>query len=249
MTPEKSVTASSFPKFSVMGRSSTEYRQGSRRSGRILRNAVAVPASAGIWAGEEMNTMDNSVKQYVYANERILWTGKGDASWRRVVMAPGAGSVFISAVLFIFAVFWEGSAAAIALQGEAVGVLFVLFGTPLVGISAYFCIGAPIRRRRQRKRRVYVLTDQRLLILCGRNAVSRFYRTLPYLEKRVRNDGSGTIWFAGEPGGKARHFFAWMTLWQHMEESAGFVDIDDAETGWRIAEEQRRKAGDYEKHI
>lgn len=196
-----------------------------------------------------MNTMDNIVKQYVYANETVLWTGKGNPSWRRVIVAPGVGSAFFSAVLFIFAVFWEGSAVAIALQGEIVSLFFVLFGMPLVGISAYFCIGAPISRRRQRKRRVYVLTDQRLLILCGRNAVSRFYRTLPYLEKRVRRDGSGTIWFAEEPGGKARHFFAWLTQWQRMEESAGFVDIDDAETVWRIAEEQRRKAEGCEKHI
>ena len=68
----------------------------------------------------------------------------------------------------------------------------------LVGMAVFYIVGPYLIRRRRARRTTCVLTDRRALTITERrtrmvNAV--FLKDVPFLNKRIRDDGSGSIAF------------------------------------------------------
>src|SRR5713101_1361627 len=135
------------------------------------------------------------LQPYLLAGERILWTGQPDP--RRLVGGKDAYLIPFSLMWGGGAVFWE---AAVLLSGAP--IFFVLWGIPFVLVGQYLIWGRLLAKRWDKKRTVYAVTSQRVLVVRGRSLQSAYLTQLPSIDQSTRADGSGTLEFGpGVPFG------------------------------------------------
>ncbi len=114
---------------------------------------------------DEFLTDRSSIKDYILADERLLWTGKPVKEIRllpseKIIMVFGAFWTAFSA--FWIAMAYAGTA---EMEGDAIMAnIFPLFGIPFLLVGLYLMIISPIRAKRKRKNVEYALTDKRVLI-------------------------------------------------------------------------------------
>ena len=92
-----------------------------------------------------------------------------------------------------FAIFWESSVVT-----TRAPFFFKLWGAPFVLVGLYFVFGRFIADAAERRKMVYGLTNERVLIISGlfrRQVKSLNLRTLPEMSLSERPDGTGTITF------------------------------------------------------
>jgi hypothetical protein len=127
-------------------------------------------------------------------NEQVLWVGQ-----------PENSRIFAREDLFLipFSLIWLSMTAPVAIISISTGELFsILFCAPFVLIGLYLLFGRLIHRRYMKKRTYYAVTNQRVLILTNlfsRNLQSEFINKIPFINKTVRKDGTGTIQFGNYP--------------------------------------------------
>jgi hypothetical protein len=127
-------------------------------------------------------------------NEQVLWVGQ-----------PENNRIFAREDLFLipFSLIWLSMTAPVAIIAISTGELFsILFCAPFVLIGLYLLFGRLIHRRYMKKRTYYAVTNQRVLILTNlfsRNLQSEFINKIPFINKTVRKDGTGTIQFGNYP--------------------------------------------------
>ena len=179
-----------------------------------------------------------ALQPQLLAGERILWTGHPDP--RRLLAPADAFLIPFSLLWGGFALFWE--AGVLGLFGKApigVDVLFVLWGVPFVLVGQYFIWGRFLYKRRDRRRTIYAVTSQRVLVLRGRGVQSMFLEQLPTLNQHSRADGSGSIDFNSAPFGygywanTGMDFFGWRG-------TLAFYDIPQVANVYRLVAEARR---------
>jgi hypothetical protein len=136
------------------------------------------------------------VQPHLSPSERLLWCGTPRTG---LVLRPtDALTIPLSLIWCGFAVFWEG----LALFGEtdpehAWEWFFRLWGLPFVIAGLYMVVGRFFYDAWKRKRTVYALTNQRVLIAVEtpRRVTSLALATLGEVNLKERADGSGTIIF------------------------------------------------------
>lgn len=124
-----------------------------------------------------------------------------------------------------FAIFWEASV--IAAGGP---LLFKIWGVPFVLMGLYITVGRFFFRARQLARTRYAVTDRRVIIQSRRETVFLPYGQIPLLQKEVRSNGTGTIWFQRPEVSGGRH--------GRRVPGVGFEEIAEAERVYRIIEDQ-----------
>ena len=134
------------------------------------------------------------LQTYIQPGERILWTGQPDP--RRLFGLKDLFLVPFSLMWAGFAIFWEGLVLfGMASSSGGPPVFFVFWGIPFVLVGQYFIWGRFLFKRWDRKRTVYAVTNQRVLVLRGRSLQSGFLNQLPNINQSSRGDGSGSLEF------------------------------------------------------
>ena len=146
--------------------------------------------------------MDNPHAQarfqsYLLSDERILWTGQPDPS--RLVSSKDFFLIPFSLMWGGFAIVWEGGVLLTMVGSGSHGapIFFALWGIPFVVVGQYFVWGRFLVKRWDRRRTLYAVTDQRVLILLGTSLQSMFLNNLPGIHQSARADGSGSLDFGG----------------------------------------------------
>lgn len=172
-------------------------------------------------------TTDQQVEQQLRSElgpkERLIWCG-----------IPKQGVMFRAADTFMipfsllwggFAIFWEAS----VFKANA-PFFFRLWGVPFVAAGLYIIFGRFFVDAAQRRKILYGLTNERILIVSGlfnRNVKTLNLRTLSDISLTEKADKSGTIML-----GPVNPMYGWMagTAWPGMDRMAApsFDLINDA---------------------
>ncbi len=135
------------------------------------------------------------VQRELRKRERPLWVGYPHA--KRFAVAESWGTFLFGIPWTGFVVFWEYNAMDAGLFATLWGIPFIVVGLGM--------LGSPLWQYWKGLRTIYVVTDQRLLIINGvvRPSVQSYVPPFD-IELKERSDGSGTIIFACEErrGGK-----------------------------------------------
>jgi len=147
--------------------------------------------------------LEQELRTELTAGERLLWSGR-----------PRTGVIFRLADGFnlLFGIFWLGFVVYWILSAYQAGapISFVAFGLPFLLIGFYMTVGRLVTDALQRKKMVYAVTNQRVIILQGiwnRSVHSLNLRSLPETHLIARSDGSGSIFF-GQAASYGRYFRA-----------------------------------------
>lgn len=140
-----------------------------------------------------MTNTDLDVEQIVSreleAGERLLWCGRPAQGLR--VRRADAFAIPFSLIWTAFFVFWEAS----ALRTGA-PLFFRLWGAPFLIMGAYLVFGRFVADARRRRRTLYGVTDQRIIVIAGlssRTTTSHALRTLPAVTLAERRSGEGDV--------------------------------------------------------
>ena len=130
--------------------------------------------------------------------EKLLW-------WDRpleglMLRSTDIYSIPISAMVLVFTIFWERTA--IYRNGSA---FFVLWGIPFTLLALYGLIGRFFYDAWCRRRTVYGLTSQRVVIITPGETKSLEIASLSEINFKETGDGTGTISFGSEPSICSRH--------------------------------------------
>ncbi|MBE6624276.1 MAG: hypothetical protein E7622_01390 [Ruminococcaceae bacterium] len=115
----------------------------------------------------EQNFQSNeSVRDYVLQDERLLWTGK---PVKPIKLLPGEKFNIVFGVFWIvFSIFWMGLAFATVKKFDEQDILmmkiFPYFGIPFSFVGLYLVFLSPFRIMNKRKYIEYALTNKRILI-------------------------------------------------------------------------------------
>lgn len=141
---------------------------------------------------------ENEITPVLISNEKILWMGR-----------PGSGIRFRAADIYLipfsmlwfgFAIFWEYSVLKMGVS------IMAIFGVPFIVAGFYIFAGRFIWDMIKRKRTVYAVTNDRVIIKSGvfNKVINSYYiKTIPALNLTEKNDGSGTITFGQNSGGNS----------------------------------------------
>lgn len=157
-----------------------------------------------------LNGMDTGFSQVpalraeLAPGERVLWEGRPDA--HRWLFVQDWYLVPFSLMWGGFSIFWEASA--LSSPSSRSTVIFPLWGVPFVLIGLYLMVGRFFARHRIRKATSYAVTDQRVIeigrsLFGGQRVNSVWLASYPPVEKRVGNDGRGTVWIGQFPVGRS----------------------------------------------
>lgn len=147
----------------------------------------------------EEPTDRQALQPHLLPGESVRWLGRPDP--RRLL---NSGDIFLIPFSLLwggFALFWEGGVLGLGSQApdHPVDGFFALWGVPFVVVGQYFIWGRFVYKRWDRRRTVYAVTDQRVLVLKGRTLQSMFITQLPALNLSTRSDGSGSLQFGTMP--------------------------------------------------
>jgi hypothetical protein len=178
------------------------------------------------------------LQPYLQSGEQVLWTGKPDPS--RLIGRGDAFLIPFSLMWGGFAIVWEAG-----VLGFGAPFLFKLWGIPFVVVGQYFIWGRFVYKRWDRRRTVYGLTSQRVLILRGRSLQSVFLKQMPAINQTARIDGSGSLEFGDSPGGYGYSRWANNGMDVLLTGRAGpaFYDIPDVARVYGLIHEAQSSSG------
>lgn len=168
-----------------------------------------------------MDENKQSIPTQLQPGEVLLWEG-----------APKPGIHFQRSDLFAipfsllwcgFAIFWEASV--IAAGGP---LLFKIWGVPFVLMGLYITVGRFFFRAWRLAGTRYAVTDRRVIIADRRETVFLLYGQIPLLQKDLRSNGTGTIWFQRPEVYGGRH--------GRRVPGVGFEEIAEAERVYKLIE-------------
>jgi hypothetical protein len=142
------------------------------------------------------------VRPYLLTGERILWSGQPKQG-----LALSARDTFLIPFSLMwggFAIFWNVMVWSFpSMGGGDPGWFFKLWGLPFLIAGLYLIAGRFFHDAHIRKKLIYAVTNQRILILRGSKITSLDLHRLPRLELTEHRDGTGTLAF------EASNFGAW----------------------------------------
>ena len=137
----------------------------------------------------ERHEVEQQLTRELGSGERLLWSGRPRQG---ILFRPIDAAVIPFSLLWCgFAIFWEMS-----VIRSGAPFFFMLFGVPFVLVGLYFVFGRFIADAAERKRTVYGLTNERVIIISGssrRSVKSLNLRSLSDVSLTERSDGTGTI--------------------------------------------------------
>jgi hypothetical protein len=167
-----------------------------------------------------------ALQGHLLADERILWTGRPDPN--RLFGRADLYLVPFSLLWGGFAIFWEaGVLGFLGNSGNSSVTFFALWGIPFVMAGQYFIWGRLIYKRWDRRRTIYAVTTQRILILRGSSVQSMFLKALPAVKQSARSNGSGTLEFGNSPNGYGYWANSGMDWLNRRAGALCFYDIPD----------------------
>ena len=188
--------------------------------------------------------MDNVYAQarlqsYLQPGEKVLWTGQPDA--RRLVSSKDAYLIPFSLMWGGFAIVWEGGVLLTTAGANGAPIFFALWGIPFVVVGQYFIWGRFFVKRWDRRRTLYAVTDQRVLVLRGSSLQSMFLNNLPGVTQSARADGSGTLEFgSSSPFGSGAWANTGMDFFAMGRGVLAFYDIPNVAQVDRLINESRK---------
>ena len=123
----------------------------------------------------ERHEVEQSIRRELGSQESLLWSDQPKQGM--VLRAADAFLIPFSIMWCGFAIFWESS-----VFTSRAPFFFKLWGAPFVLVGLYFVFGRFIADAAERRRTVYGLTNERVLIISGlfrRQVKSLNLRTLP----------------------------------------------------------------------
>ncbi len=178
----------------------------------------------------------DSISPLLRPGERVLWQGRPE------VMAyslRGAWYLVPFSLLWGgFAIVWEISAVR-----SGASLFFSLWGLPFVAIGLYLIFGRILVARREARRTLYGVTDQRVIILAGafsRRTTEMALGDLPPAQLDERSSGIGTITFGAAITG-FRAPPGWPMTGMYTQ-SPAFMSIPDAAKVYRVVQDAKEAA-------
>jgi len=189
------------------------------------------------------------------SGESVLWSGQPST---RVLFGPQDLFLIPFSLMWGgFAIFWEASVLGFAgflsgdfTKGKGSPWFLVLWGIPFVVIGQYMIWGRFFYAAWKKKRMIYAVTNKRVLVVsvpgpgAARKVITAYLQQLPAIEKSVRGNGIGTITFGlGIPmnfAGRRSSAGSWDGGLSSPVPK--FVDVEDAESVYRIVSDAREKA-------
>ena len=176
-------------------------------------------------------------RPYLLGGERILWSGQPKQG-----LALGSRDALLIPFSLMwggFAIFWNASVwlGPFGGKGDSPDWFFKLWGLPFLAIGLYMIVGRFFHDAHMRKKLIYAVTDQRILILRGTKVTSLDLGRLPRLELTEHSDGTGTLAFeATAPfGAQGRSFGLWVPA---LSEAAQFFRIQGARNAYELIRKQ-----------
>ena len=164
------------------------------------------------------------------AGERVLWEGRPDA--QRWLTAQDWYLIPFSLMWGGFAIFWEASA--LSSPSARSSIIFPVWGVPFVLVGLYLIFGRFFVRHWIRKATTYALTDKRVIeisrSLSGvRRVNSVWLASDPPIDKKIRDNGRGTLWIGQFPAGRGFAVDAgWPGAARMSSNGVVLADIPDA---------------------
>ena len=186
------------------------------------------------------------IRSNLMTDEKILWSGQQDPdvhfTSRDIFLVP------FSLLWGGFAIFWEVSVIVLTILGDdtpgAIGVVFSLFGIPLVIAGLYLMFGRFIYKSWKNKRTYYAVTNWwAICLIRGFRETFREARinSLTTISKSIRKNGTGTITF-GYPDsglfsfGRGLYANTGLDFFSPQDNQLRFFDIKDAEKVYQIVQ-------------
>jgi hypothetical protein len=185
-----------------------------------------------------LNSHDSELQNQLWPElqngEKLLWAGR-----------PRQGLIFRSMdLLFIpfsimwcgFAIFWEYS-----VLSNDTPWLFKLWGIPFVAVGLYMTFGRFISEAQKRKRTVYGITNERIILQSGFfKTRTEFHElaTLSNLAYEKSSSGFGHITF-GQKYNRSR--FSLNEGWNQVQTSPGLFDIQDPGDVYKLIVDTRNQ--------
>ena len=149
-----------------------------------------------------------------------------------------------------FAIFWEAGVLGLMGAFHTKGVnpiagFMALWGIPFVLIGQYLIWGRFLYNSWKKGRSFYAVTNKRVLVVNqarSRRVVAALLQQLPAIEKSVRGDGIGTITFGLIPMMYGRRSNQASVDGGLSSPVPTFVDVEDAESVYRIVSDLREKS-------
>jgi hypothetical protein len=148
--------------------------------------------------------MNAPFQPYLLPGERVRWSGQP----KQGILLGGRDAFLIPFSLLWggFAIFWNAMVwlAPFGTASDDGSAWFMrLWGLPFLVIGLYMMVGRFLHDARIRKKTVYAVTDERVLVLRGAKFISLDIQRLPRLELSEHRDGTGTLAF------EAGNMMAW----------------------------------------
>ena len=179
--------------------------------------------------------------------ERVVWSGQPD--YRRIFSRQDLFLVPFSLMWGGFAIFWElaalGLGGRMAADENPAPLVFKLWGIPFVVVGLYLIFGRFIVKRIVRRRTIYAVTDQRVIVLrrvAGTRIDTGHIHSLANVGATINASGYGSIDFRAHPGAFSRGTTggdAWVTGLRGLV----FTDVPDAQQALAAIEEVRARGG------
>lgn len=182
--------------------------------------------------------LDQELRFELTTGERLLWSGRPN---RGIILRVSDWFSLLFGIFWLgFVIFWMWGAAS-----SGAPIFFILFGVPFFLVGLFLVGGRFILDAFQKRKMVYAVTSQRVLILQGvinRSVRSINLRALPEILLSVRSNGSGSILFGqASPYGQAYRSMGWMG----MPGMTAFENIPNVRQVHEIILRAQREAGDY----
>ena len=189
---------------------------------------------------DELN-INERIRPFLLAGERIVWSGQPQQG----LALSGKDALLIPFSLLWggFAIFWNAMVRTMHPDGPGPDLFFRLWGLPFLVAGLYIMVGRFWHDAAIRKRLVYAVTNERVLVVRGWNPaklISLDIRRLPRLELTEHRDGSGTIAFEGGSmfSGNAMNGMGWWV--PALSGSAQFFRIADPRKVYETIQTQSR---------
>lgn len=168
---------------------------------------------------------ENSIRRLLQPGEQLLWEGAPERGFR--LQRSDAVTIPFSLVWCGFLCLIIGPQLRMVAMVPLMGLIYV----PFILAGAYLLVGRFFFRARRLAAAQYGVTDKRVILVSRRETVFLMYGQIPMLQKEIRKDGTGTIWFRPPTSyGAGKH--------RHRVPGVGFEEIADAERVYRLIEGQ-----------
>nr|WP_325259262.1 hypothetical protein [uncultured Oscillibacter sp.] len=168
---------------------------------------------------------EHSIRSLLQPGEQLFWEGAPERGFR--LQRSDAVTIPFSLVWCGFLCLIIGPQLRLAAMVPLMGLVYV----PFILAGVYLLVGRFFLRAWQLSAARYGVTDKRVILVSRRETVFLMYGQIPMLQKEIRNDGIGTIWFRPPTScGAGKH--------RHRVPGVDFEEIAGAEQVYRLIERQ-----------